>query len=139
MTNEHMVRHLEMIQGVIGRLAGNSFAYKGWAITIVTGIFVLSAKTTDWRYLLSALVPTLAFWGLDSYYLRQERLYRALYNQVRTMSAELWASDHFSMDTRSARHEVASWWRVCWSRTIAPLYGPMALLIIAVAVIAWIC
>ena len=133
------IKHLEMIQAVVNRLAGNSFSYKGWAITIVAGIFVLSAKQADWRYLLAALVPTLAFWGLDGYYLRQERLYRALYNQVRVMSLEVWTKQPFSMDTREVRREVASWWRVCWSRTIAPLYGPMALIIVAVAVLARDC
>ena len=72
-----------MIQGVITRMASNSFALKGWAVTLVAGIFALSAKGADWRYFLIAFVPVLVFWGLDSYYLRQERLFRALYDRVR--------------------------------------------------------
>jgi len=36
---ENKIKHLEMIQGVINRMASNSFALKGWAVTLVSGIF----------------------------------------------------------------------------------------------------
>lgn len=79
------INHLEMIQGVINRMASNSFALKGWAVTLVAGIFVLAGKDTDKIYFLVAYLPILVFWGLDSYYLLQERLYRALYDKVRLL------------------------------------------------------
>lgn len=79
------LNHLEMIQGVINRMASNSFALKGWAVTLVAGIFVLAGKDTDKMYFLVAYLPILVFWGLDSYYLLQERLYRALYDKVRLL------------------------------------------------------
>lgn len=44
---DYKVPHLEMIQGVINRMARNSFALKGWAVTLVAGIFALSSKNTD--------------------------------------------------------------------------------------------
>lgn len=76
-------KHLELIQGVISRMASNSFMLKGWAVTVVSGIFVLASKDTDKLYFLVAYIPVIVFWGLDSYYLLQERLYRALYEKVR--------------------------------------------------------
>ena len=79
---DNKVNHLEMIQGVISRMASNSFALKGWAVTLVAGIFALSSKDADKLYFLVAYIPIVVFWGLDAYYLLQERLYRALYNSV---------------------------------------------------------
>lgn len=81
MENKH--KHLEMIQGVINRMANNSFMLKGWAVTLVAGIFALASRDADKIYFLVAYVPIVAFWGLDAYYLRQERLYRKLYDKVR--------------------------------------------------------
>ena len=83
MENKH--KHLEMIQGVINRMANNSFMLKGWAVTLVAGIFALASKDAEKIYFLVAYVPIVAFWGLDAYYLRQERLYRKLYDKVRMM------------------------------------------------------
>lgn len=77
------LKHLELIQGVINRLASNSFMLKGWAVTLVAGIFVLAGKETDKLYFLVAYIPVIAFWWLDAYYLLQERLYCSLYDKVR--------------------------------------------------------
>ena len=77
------LKHLEMVQSVINRMANNSFMLKGWAVTLVAGIFALAGKDTDKLYFLVAYVPVIVFWGLDAYYLLQERLYRSLYDKVR--------------------------------------------------------
>ena len=77
------LKHLELVQGVINRMASNSFMLKGWAVTLVAGIFALAGKDTDKLYFLVAYVPVIVFWGLDAYYLLQERLYRSLYDKVR--------------------------------------------------------
>ena len=80
---EKKLKHLELVQGVISRMANNSFMLKGWAVTLVAGIFVLAGKDTDKLYFLVAYIPVLVFWGLDAYYLLQERLYRSLYDKIR--------------------------------------------------------
>ena len=80
---ENKLKHLEMIQGVISRMAANSFALKGWAVALVTGIFILSDKQADKTFFLVAYIPTAFFWLLDAYYLALERLYRGLYDQIR--------------------------------------------------------
>lgn len=86
MDNKH--KHLEMIQGVINRMAANSFSLKGWAVTLLAGIFALASKDADKMYFLIAYVPIFSFWLLDSYYLLQERLYRALYKKVSNLKEE---------------------------------------------------
>lgn len=86
---EKKIRHLEMIQGVISRMANNSFLLKGWAVTLAAGVFALSAKESNKYYFLIAYIPIIIFWVLDAYYLMQERMYRALYNKVRDLSEEI--------------------------------------------------
>ena len=82
---EKKIQHLQMIQDIINRMASNSFMLKGWAVTLVAGIFALASKDTNHLYFLIAYIPVLVFWGLDSYYLLQERLYRELYEKVRVI------------------------------------------------------
>lgn len=71
-----------MIQAVINRMANNSFLLKRWAVTFIAGIFVLSGKDEDKLYFLITYIPVLVFWGLDFYYLLQERLYRFLWKML---------------------------------------------------------
>lgn len=78
---ENKIKYLEMIQNVITRMAGNSFALKSWTITLVAGVFVLAGKDTNKFYFLIIYVTIIAFWALDTYYLLQERLYRSLYEK----------------------------------------------------------
>ena len=47
-------KHLELVQGVINRMASNSFMLKGWAVTLVAGIFALAATDKDKLYFLVA-------------------------------------------------------------------------------------
>lgn len=80
---DNKIKHLEMIEALIERMASNSFHLKGWAITLVAAIFVLSSKDANKWYMLIAYVPLVAFWLLDSFYLQLERKYKALYEEVR--------------------------------------------------------
>ena len=81
--NEAVIKHLEMIQSVITRMASNSFMLKGWAVTIAAALFTLSAVGTNPLFFAAVFLPILLFWGLDSYYLMQERMFRVLYDYVR--------------------------------------------------------
>jgi len=123
-------KHLEMIQGVINRLAGNSFAVKGWAVTLVAALFALAAQGTNPKFVYIAFVPVLAFWLLDAYFLRQERLFRALYD-----AATRSASTDYSMDTRNLLKEDLD--QVAGSITLTFFYVPLLLAVILVAVITY--
>jgi hypothetical protein len=137
MISEGQIKHLEFIQAVVARLARNSFTYKGWAITLVAAVFALTTKTENSRFLLVAGVPAIFFWGLDAYYLRQERLFRHLYDAIRQMPLDKWNGSPFVMDTSPYADKVSSWFRICWSGTIAWLYGPMVLLVGIVTALAF--
>ena len=68
-------KHLEIMQGVINRMAENSHSCKVWCVTLVAATLVLVARTGEPQHALIALVPTLLFLFLDSYYLALERAF----------------------------------------------------------------
>ena len=120
------LKHLEMIQGVINRMAGNSFLIKGWCVTLAGAVIALASKDDDKRFIAVAYYPVLMFWLLDGFFLCQERLYRNLYDAVR-VKAE--ADIDFSMDTTAAPTppggKSATWPGALFSRTLMLFYGVM--------------
>jgi hypothetical protein len=130
---ERKLKHLEMLQAVIARLAGNSFLLKGWSVTLVSALLALAAKDADRRFVLVAFIPSIMFWILDAYFLRQERLFRGLYGLV---CAKEPAEIDFSMDTGKAEvlGAVKPWRRVMFSQTLLVFHGTILLAILAVAV-----
>ena len=123
---ENKIRHLEMIQGIINRMAGNSFALKGWAVTLVAGIFVLAGKDTDKLYFLVAYIPVVVFWWLDAYYLLQERLYRSLYEKVRNIDEK---DIDFSLKATATEFDSNKncFCSCLFSKTILGFYAPLAI------------
>lgn len=83
MTMPNKIKHLEMIQSIITRMASNSFKLKGWAIAVLSLVGTLLSMNQNKIWLLILLIPILAFWGLDAKYLQQERQFRALYDHIR--------------------------------------------------------
>jgi hypothetical protein len=133
--DEHQIKHLELIQGVIGRLANDSFLMKGWALTVSGAFFGFSVKDLDWRVALVGLMPLVVFWGLDGYFLSRERMFRALYDAVRRGDASV---EPFSMDyiEFKQRGPVSNGWRASlWSKTIAIFYIPILGVGIALVVV----
>ncbi len=120
-TNESKIRHLEMIQGVINRMAGNLFYLKGWSITLIAALFALAAKDSDPKYIMFAYFPVLAFWILDGYFLSQERLFRALYNDVRKLDEK---DVDFSMSTEKYKSDIKNqWFSAMFSPTLLWFYA----------------
>lgn len=94
---ENKRKHLEFIQNIITRMAGNLFFLRGWTITLIAALLALFARGNNANYIIYFLIVlTLVFWILDGYFLSQERLYRDLYNYVRKLKEE---EIDFSMDT----------------------------------------
>lgn len=125
MSNKHT--HLEIIQAVINRLSHNSFLLKGWTVVLVSAMFALAAKDTNILFVYLAYFPSISFWGLDAYFLQQERLYRKLYDLVRTLSED---KIDFSMDVSIVSDEVDPWISVVFSKTLIAFHGTLVLSII---------
>ncbi|GAA3843347.1 hypothetical protein GCM10022243_07310 [Saccharothrix violaceirubra] len=125
------VKHLEFIQGVITRVANSSFLIKGWTLTVTAALLGFAAQGSSRRLTLIGLVAVVGFWVLDAFYLRQERLYRKLYDDVRRDLD----FERFSMDVRPYRKAVPLW-RVLFSRTLLVFYGALVLVTLAILIFA---
>ncbi|HBE69152.1 MAG TPA: hypothetical protein DDW52_13460 [Planctomycetaceae bacterium] len=125
MAGENKVAHLKMIQDVISRLASNSALMKGWAITLVSASFILAARKVDGALVLISLLPALAFWLLDSYYLMLEQRFRNLYSKVSNIDED---SIDFSMEVSG---ESDDFFQKCmFSRVNWLFYGALLLAIV---------
>lgn len=81
--NENKIKHLEFIQLTIIRMNVNSFMIKGWLVTLVAGIFILSNKDANYVFLWVAPFISILFWILDGFFVATERKYRSLYDEIR--------------------------------------------------------
>ncbi|RLW70267.1 MAG: hypothetical protein B6D68_01090 [spirochete symbiont of Stewartia floridana] len=129
---ESKLKHLELIQGVINRMAGNSFLLKGWSVTLVSALLVLAAKDSNQFFIYLACFPCVAFWGLDGYFLWQERMYRKLYKNVTEIAPD---SVDFDMNAKKYENEVNSWFSVCFSVTLRMFHGVIFGVIVAVVIL----
>ncbi len=125
---ETKIKHLEMIQAVVNRMAGNSFLIKGWAVTLVSAIFALAASGSKFEFILICYFALPVFWMLDSYYLHQERSYRSLFESVRTKTTDT----DFSMDASVFDSQNNSWVSSAFSKTMLTFYGGTIAIVILV-------
>lgn len=79
-----------MIQAVIDRMARNSFALKGWSVTLAGGLLSLAAADSNRAFASIALYVIVALAGLDAYYLAMERNYRGLHATAATEADNAW-------------------------------------------------
>lgn len=141
MHDDYRIKHLELTQEVIARMAGNSFLIKGWAVTIASALFGFASKEYRQTFATIALLPSLVFWGLDAYYLRQERLYRALYDRVRKASDEKIhePENRFSLSPSAipdaTQEPVQCWGQTLLANTIWPVYLPLLMMAIGIIVL----
>lgn len=117
---EAKLKHLEMIQGIINRMASNSFLLKGWSVTLISALFALAAKDSNQFFSFLAYFPCVVFWSLDGYFLWQERMYRKLYQDVAKKDLE---SIDFDMNAVKFKNEVDSWFCICFSSTLRLFHG----------------
>jgi hypothetical protein len=120
--SDNLGKYLEMLQAVIARLAGNSFSIKSWAVALVAVLGGFAAKDSDPRFVFGLWLPAFCFWGLDSFYLRQEQLYRALYDAVVSGEPKV---PIYSMSTSQIEHLVPSIFRTAFSHTVLWLHLPI--------------
>jgi len=130
---ENKLKHLEFIQNIITRMNTNSFQIKGMSVTIVAALLALTA--TDFNILFASIVyfSLLIFWGLDAYYLSQEKGYRQLYDEVRN-EKEKDIDFNLKLKKEYTKGEN-SWQHTLTNKTIIYLYilqGLIALILILI-------
>ncbi len=128
-----VVKHLEFIQAVIGRMNTSSFLIKGWAVTLVAALFALAAKDANVSFAIVAYLPIVLFWALDGIYLSQERRYRALFKDVASGGGG--GLSAFEMDASGRGGANASWPCSVLAGTVAAFYGALLLVTLVVMLV----
>ena len=113
-------------------MAGNSFLIKGWSVTLVSALFALAAAGTNPLFVFLAYFPAFAFWALDAYFLRQERLFRKLHDHVRGLPD---AAIDFSINTLPFERDVDFAFIVAFSKTLRLSPGTVVAAIVTVMVV----
>ena len=132
--NEEKMKHLDFLQSNIARMNTCSFQMKGWAIAIVSALLAIYAGTIDSTsrgnaaFIFVAMVPTVLFWFLDSYYLCTERKMRDIYNDVLDPGKNIKA---FTMPLHNYKGGKYSMFSAMFSITEAPLYLSMLIGLLA--------
>lgn len=114
-------KHLDLIQAVIARLSTTSSTAKGWGLTVTMAAYGYSATTAIPFVAMLGLIAACLFGVLDSYYLREERLFRELYNDARMGCIDVYSMDKNIYKNRCPRRAVIRSW------SVAGFYGPLAL------------
>ncbi|MET4215739.1 hypothetical protein ACVWWG_006963 [Bradyrhizobium sp. LB7.2] len=129
------VKHLEMLQSLITRMAGYGASFKSYCITVTTT--VVGFGFTLHRPLVSALaiLPILAFAFADAQYLRVERRFRGAFNLIRAEGWEQIPSFEINLDHAPAQ----PYWSAVTSWSILGFYGPLGIVAILISVLfgAW--
>lgn len=94
---EKKIKHLEMVEAIIERMAKNSLQLKEWTMALVVLVATITAQSGNENFVLLGFVPIIGFWFLDSFYLLQERRYKALYKNVTKKEEE--DKIDFNLDT----------------------------------------
>jgi len=114
------ISYLQIIQGIINRLASNSFLLQGWSVTLVSAIVALGVKDAQKPFVLLAYFPAVMFWILDAYFLSEEKRFRALYDLVSNQDPGLIG---FSLDVKHVANFSNSWPRSFFTGTLVFFHG----------------
>lgn len=127
--------YLQMLQEPICRMSTISAIFKGFAATIVAGISAISYASTNIWVLGLSFLPVLAFAVLDIYYLKLERKFRFLFEQVRMDKHEIDFSMKLTNDPLENISAKARTWDCIKSPSIYLFYPLMLLILVAVFVL----
>ena len=127
-------KHLEIMQGVVARMAENSRSCKVWCVTLVAAVLVLVARTGEPRHALIALVPTTLFYLLDAYHLMLERRFRNSYNSFvgKVHRGQLATSDLYTVIGCGSKVRIFLW-AMFLSFSVLPFY----VAVIATVLLVW--
>ncbi|MDD2749700.1 MAG: hypothetical protein PHX24_06415 [Acidithiobacillus sp.] len=126
-----VMKHIDLYQGIINRMAGNSAACKQWAIGLVSAILILVAEKGKVELTMLAIIPAILFGFLDAYYLALEQQFREVYSQfIKDLHAgNLSSNALYRVKTNGKLPETFR--KAFFSLAIWPFYGGMVLLVVA--------
>ncbi len=138
MTNEEILhKEIDLIQGVINRMASNSFLLKGWLVSLIAVILALTKDTivaTQLSYFsFILLLPVVVFWYLDAFFLHKERCYIQLYEWV-INNRQTTLENSYSLNYKQYENNVDSIFKIMFSTTLRLFYGFIVVVLIGLAI-----
>ena len=137
MDKETLHKEIDLIQGVIKRMAQNSFLLKGWAITIIVAVLALTKETLITNnityFSMILLIPLIVFWYLDAFFLHKERCYIKLYDWV-IINRPKTEDFQYSLNYSRFEKEVESIGKAMLSSTLITFYGITALILVGITI-----
>ena len=129
--------HINLLQGIINRLANNSSSCKTWCLTLVGALLSLAGATHVPAIVTFALIPVVIFGFLDGMYLAQERAYRVLYRRIVGL---IRVGDYRRADAYEASAPIglADLLSSLKSWSIFPIYGGLILAYIVAHFSGWL-
>lgn len=129
--------HMNLLQGIISRLANNSASCKTWCVTLVGALVSLAGATHVPGIVTFALVPVVIFGFVDTMYLAQEKAYRDLY----TRTANTIRSGSYVLGNVYEASAPIGFCRICsalasWS--IFPVYAGLILAYLVAHLAGWL-
>lgn len=134
--SEDQRKHLDFIHNTIARMSGASAAAKGWSLTVATATLGYALTKNAPSIALLGLISILLFASLDARYLREERKFRALYEDACTGSVAIYFMRTSSyVDRADPKHKhYCTWPHILRSWSILGFYLPLLLVGVAVLI-----
>lgn len=133
-TIEELHKEIDLIQSCISRMSSNSFYLKGWLISLLAVIIVIAPENANkYIVLLVMLLLTIAFWCLDTFFLRTEKMYRKMYEWVLAKRSLNNREKQYDLNPRRFEKETDSYLKVMFSLTLRIFYGCVCIAIIGIA------
>jgi hypothetical protein len=130
---ELRVKHLEMLQSLITRMAGYGASFKSYCITVTTAVIGFAFTLHRPVVAVLALLPVIAFGVADAQYLRVERRFRDVFNLVRKEGWDAMPSFDINLQSAPAQSflSAATSWSIVW------FYAPLAVGVLLAVLGAW--
>lgn len=131
--HENLIKSMEFCQNTISRMAQNSFSLKAWFLVAFSALFTFFAKSvsgeTDYQASLMDivwLVPMLMFPVLDAYYLKQERMFRDVYDDfANAINSKNEVRSPFDLKPNEKQRDRFTILNVVFSVSVGWLYFPL--------------
>lgn len=140
LSSDQIHKEIDLIQSCIERMSKNSFSCKGWNLTLVAGTFSLVPENINkWYICIIILCIDLCFWWMDSFFILQEQKYRDKYEWI--IQKRIEGNSDFLYDLNPNNVNMIledkrrNQFKTAFSKTLLPMYGGIAVLIITFIII----
>lgn len=128
-----VLKHMDMYQGIITRMANNSAAIKQWGLPLITAILAYVVKEKIYVLVWLSVWALLIFYLLDSYYLMLENRFRKGFNE----DAVLISEDRFPRTKLFKLLPAGDVWRFYLKALTSPATWPVYFGMLTLVVVAY--